>query len=380
VRRPVRSPRPRTTGLYVHLPFCASRCSYCTFVTSTELSWLPRLLQATSTEVARYAGTRRSLATLYLGGGTPSLVPVDLLERLTAAIRSAFDWLDGGELTLEANPDDVSAERVEAWRRIGVTRLSIGVQSFDDRVLRLLNRRHDAATARRAAEVAMAAGLAVSIDLMLGLPGMAATELEGSLAEVRRLRPNHVSVYLLETDKPHALGALAQRNPSLFPDADAAAAQYLATGRALVAAGYRHYEISNFALPGHQARHNLRYWLGRPVIAAGVAAHGQSGRMRWANHAGMGEYLADVEGGRPPRAWIRRLDDADALRERVMMGMRLACGVSADDVEQCGRLAPPFAVALGDFLSLGLARRQRGRVRCTPRGWLVSSELLAALW
>ncbi len=373
--------RPRAAGLYLHLPFCATRCAYCTFVTSTELSSLPRTLAATSRELERLAQRPgRPLATVYLGGGTPSLVPTEHLKRLVGTLRSRFDLAAVREFTIEANPDDVDRGRLALWRRLGVTRVSIGVQAFHDRVLQLLNRRHDAAAARRAVELSLAAGFTVSLDLMLGLPGMTMAELEASLAEALRLHPHHVSVYLLEMDKPHALVRLAERRPDLFPDADAAAAQYLATGRTLVAGGYRHYEISNFALPGFQARHNLRYWLGLPVLAAGLAAHGQAGRRRWANHAELGSYLAAVEAARAPIAWSRRLGDDEALKERVMLGLRLSRGVALADLAAAAAIAPEFGTKLAEFLELALARERHGAVRLTPRGWLVSNELLAALW
>ena len=373
--------RRREAGLYLHLPFCATRCSYCAFVTSTELGAMPRTLAAAEREVGRIGRrVRQRLATVYLGGGTPSLVPEERLAAVIAAVRRSFATDAVQEFTLEANPDDVRPDRLAAWRSLGVTRVSLGVQSFDDRVLHLLGRRHDAAAASRSVRLALDARLAVSLDLMLGLPGMTRSQLEATLAEVLRLRPHHVSVYLLEMDKPHALVQLAQRQPHLFPDADAAAAQYLATGRALVAAGYRHYEISNFALPGCEARHNLRYWLGLPVLAAGVAAHGQAGLARWANHADLNAYLEAVENDRPAHAWARRLGPDEALRERVMLGLRLARGVASADLDACAELAPAFGVALADFLALGLARRRGERVRCTPRGWLVSNELLSALW
>ena len=368
-------------GLYVHLPFCATRCAYCTFVTSTELETMPRALAAAAREVERLGRPAgRPLASVYLGGGTPSLVAAELLEGLFGALRTSFTLRDRCEVTLEANPDDVDPARLGLWRRLGVTRVSIGVQAFHDRILRLLNRRHDAAAARRAVELVLAAGFVVSLDLMLGLPGMSAGELAASLAETVRLRPHHVSVYLLEMDKPHALVRLAERHPDLVPDADAAAAQYRATGRALVGAGFRHYEISNYALPGCEARHNLRYWLGQPVLAAGVGAHGQAGRRRWANTAELPAYLAAVEAGEAPVAWSRSLSEDEARRERVMLGLRLARGVASEELHACAASAPEFGARLEEFLSLSLARERRGTVRLTPRGWLVSNELLAALW
>ena len=342
---------------------------------------MPRVMAAVGREIGAL-GDRggRPLATLYLGGGTPSLVPAALLAELFAAIDRHFPRLPGAEVTLEANPDDVTAAKARAWAGLGVTRVSVGVQAFSDRALGVLGRRHDAARASAAVATLQGAGFAVSVDLMLGLPGVGADEIGVTTAELLRLRPGHVSVYLLEMDKPHALSRLSARRPELFPDADAAAAQYLAVGRTLVAAGYRHYEISNFALPSRQARHNVRYWQRRPVLAAGVAAHGHAGRRRWANLDALPAYLEAVESGRAPRAWSRRLGNDEIVKERVMLGLRLARGVPEDAVGACSALAPGFAAELDDFLELGLARRVRGRVRLTPRGWLVSNELLLRLW
>ncbi len=367
-------------GLYVHLPFCASRCAYCTFVTSTEAVLMPRTLAAVCREIETLArGGRRRLVSLYLGGGTPSLVPPELLEPLLAAVRSSFELPADAEVTLEANPDDVTPERLAGWRRLGVNRVSVGVQSFADDVLAMLGRRHSAAQAGSAVAAALEAGFAVSLDLILGLPRLDESVLEATLAEVVRLRPHHVSVYLLEMDKPHELARLAARHPDLFPDADAAARQYLRAGRTLIAAGYRHDEVSNFALPSCQARHNTRYWRGQPVLAVGVAAHSQSGRRRWANLDDLTKYLEAVEGGRSPRAWSRRLDDGEAQRERVMLGLRLARGVNSSVVRSCRTGMAAFGTRLDEFLALGLARESNGRVRLTPRGWLLSNELFESL-
>lgn len=371
----------KAVGLYIHLPFCASRCAYCTFVTSTELALLPRTVAALCRELellGRRSG--RPLVALYLGGGTPSLVPEDLLGQVFQVLAHHFPLLPGAEVTLEANPDDVTQERADAWSRLGVNRVSVGVQAFCDPVLAMLNRRHTAVQAREAVELLQSAGFSVSVDLMLGLPGMSASDLQATVSEVLRLRPGHVSVYLLEMDKPHALGRLAARRPDLFPDADAAARQYLSAGRALVGAGYRHYEVSNFALPGRLARHNMRYWRRAPVLSAGPAAHGHSGRRRWAAPDELPAYLEAVEDGRLPRAWSRGLDSHEVLKERVMLGLRLARGVSEELVEACAAKAPGFRDRLDDFLALGLARRSGARVRMTPRGWLVSNELFAAIW
>jgi oxygen-independent coproporphyrinogen-3 oxidase len=350
-------------------------------VTSTELHLIDRTVDALVTEISRLAGSPgRELASVYLGGGTPSLLPRPELERLVGAIRDGFTVRPGAEVTLEANPDDIGEATVAGWAALGVTRVSLGVQSFADPVLEMLDRRHTAAEARTAARRVLAAGLQLSIDLMLALPRLHRAALDATLAETLALAPDHVSVYLLETDKPHRLGELAGRCPDLFPDADESARQYLAVARTLVAAGWRHYEISNFARPGRQARHNTRYWLGQSVFAAGVAAHGQAGRRRWANLERLPDWLEAVEAGRTARAWSRRLADDEAAREAVMVRLRLARGAPARLVERCAELAPAFARRLAEFSSLGLARRRGDRIRLTPRGWLVSNELLATLW
>lgn len=370
----------RAVGLYVHVPFCASRCAYCTFVTSTEAALMPRTLAATTREVERLGRPgRRGLASLYLGGGTPSLVPPTALAPLFAAVREGFELAQDVEVTLEANPDDVTPERVAAWQRLGVNRVSVGVQSFADHALTMLNRRHTASQARGAVELCLAAGLTVSIDLILGLPRLRSEDLDATLETAVRLRPHHLSVYLLEMDKPHELARLAALHPDLFPDGDAAARQYLAAGRALVAAGYRHYEVSSFALAGFRARHNVRYWRSLPVLAAGVAAHGQAGRRRWANVDELASYLGALEAGRSPQAWSRRLEPDETLREGVMLGLRLARGVGVQAVRACAAACPAFGVRLGEFAALDLAREKNGRIRLTPRGWLLSNELFETL-
>ncbi len=342
---------------------------------------MSELVAAVATEIRRMGWHgRRPLDTLYVGGGTPSLLPHSALEHILAAVDARFDRSAEAEVTLEANPEDVDAGTARSWARAGVTRVSVGVQSLDDDVLRQLGRRHSAARAVAAVQQLEDAGVAVSLDLMLGLPGAAGPALAGTLAGVLELRPEHVSVYLLETDKPSALAQLSQRRPDLFPDSDEAANQYLLVGRTLTEAGYRHYELSNFALPGREARHNTRYWRREAVLAAGPAAHGHARRRRWANVDDLDRYVAAVAAAESPRAWSRRLDAGEEVRETVMLGARLRRGVGGRCTRRARELSPAFAAALDDFLALGLARPVGAGFRLTPRGWLVSNELLATLW
>jgi len=369
----------RRWGLYVHLPFCAHRCSYCTFVSSTALEWTGEVVQATIAEIGRYR-RRRRLATLYLGGGTPSLIPLPLLAELFHAIADAFIVSPTAEVTLEANPEDVNAAALAAWRALGVNRLSIGVQAIRDEVLRLLERRHDAGQARRAVALASSAGFSVSADLIVGIPGRPAGEVEAEVRALVALGVQHVSLYLLEMDKPHRLGALAREKPEQFPDDEEQVRDYLGAARVLRRAGFRHYEISNFARPGYRSRHNLRTWRQQPLLAAGVAAHGHCGRVRWANLDDHREYTGALGRGASPRAWRRVLSSDEHEREGVMLALRLDTGVAWSTVERVGRRQSGFARRLDDFLTLSLARRVGERVYLTPRGWLLSSELLRELW
>lgn len=321
----------------------------------------------------------RPLVTCYLGGGTPSLVPDEELAATFEVLDRYFPRLPTAEVTLEANPDDVTEAKLAFWRKLGVTRLSLGVQSFADPVLRLLARRHDAAQAARALEACLAAGYVVNCDLILALPGLSRSALRDTLEQLSMARPHHVSVYLLEMDKPHRLAQLAARRPDLFPSDDQAAQQYLDTSRVLRQAGYRHYEISNFALPGYYARHNLRYWRGGVVLACGVAAAGQGKRLRFRNSEDLETYMTAVEAERSPRVESRRLNAADALAEAVMLQLRLAWGAPRPAVEAVAQARPAFGRLLADFLAAGLARPRRGRIALTRKGWLVSNELFATL-
>lgn len=368
----------RPVGLYVHVPLCATRCRYCDFTSTTALESRDTVVASLAAELeALGARGGRPLETLYFGGGTPSLLREHELVTICDAIRRYFPLLPGAEATIEANPEDVSPSLVSVWRRLGFTRVSLGVQSFDADVLRRLGRRHSGERALAAAAAVVQEGLELSLDLMLGVPGGCRDHVAASVEEVLRVRPGHVSVYLFESDKPTPMARQAREMPEQFPTDEATARSYLEVGGTLVAAGYRHYEISNFALPGREARHNQRYWRGWQVLAAGPGAHGQAGRRRWANVSSIPRYVDLVASGRSPRAWSRRLDDDQAGRERLMVGLRLARGVAAGDIL---RAAPAtFRERLDEFLALGLARRVGGRVRLTPRGWLVSNELLAYL-
>lgn len=372
--------RRGSCGLYIHLPFCSSRCGYCSFVSLTDLSLLGRYMQALRVELENLGRHRPPpLASLYLGGGTPSLLSVGQLEGLFQTIRKGFSLLPAAETTLEANPDDVTGERLRAWRQLGVGRVSIGVQTLDDPLLQALGRRHSAREALLALDAALEQGFEVSADLMVGVPGMTISTVRRSVDAILARTPGHLSVYMLEVDKPNPL-MRRWRREGVEVDPDTAARQYLAVSRLLRDAGYRHYEISSFALPGRVARHNTRYWSGKPVLAAGAGAHGQAGRRRWANVDRVEAYLAAVEAGRSPRCWSRRLSEGEWRREQVMVQLRRARGVQRSLIDSLLEENQALADGMRLFLERGLIRTRGNRLVFTRKGWLLSNELLQFVW
>ncbi len=323
-------------------------------------------------------GTR--LDTLYLGGGTPSLVPTESIHRLVESIGRRFPLREGAEVTAEANPEDVTAELIDAWIDAGVTRISMGVQSFNDAELSALDRRHDSATAAAAAHLVRGRPqVQLNLDLMLGIPGQDLASLRDSLGLLLDLEPAHVSVYILEMDKPHRLRALRRRFPDRFADEEETAAMYLEVHAVLTRHGYEHYEVSNFARPGARARHNLRYWHCEPVHAVGVGAHGADGARRWANLESTPAYMEAVAQNTRPLAWATVLSPRERLAEELLMGLRLRDGVPGNRVAAARRLFPEFSRRLDEFLDLELATEDAGRYRLTPRGWLLSNELFVTL-
>jgi oxygen-independent coproporphyrinogen-3 oxidase len=361
-----------TLGVYLHVPFCRTRCRYCDFYKVGEnRARMDRWLAGLAAEIDGWSALAgRRVETIFLGGGTPSLLEPEevggLLDRL--ARRFAVDA--GAEVTAEANPSDLTRAKVAGLRAAGVNRLSIGVQSFVDRELALLGRRHDAARAVEAIESARDAGFReVSIDLMVGIPAQTDGSFASSLERAVELEPDHVSLYLLEVHEGTELDYLERERPRLFAGEEAQRRRYLTMRERLGAAGFEHYEISNFARPGHACRHNLRYWRCRPWLGLGPAAHSFVDGRRF-------RHPPDLE------AWLRdplaiEEQPCDPAAERVFLGLRLAegielglleaAGVGRDRIPQKLRRLAPFVERNGE------------RLRLTPDGFLLSNPVLAEL-
>jgi oxygen-independent coproporphyrinogen-3 oxidase len=367
-------------GLYVHLPYCRSRCGYCAFVVSTDDSSRVDYLAALTREIAilepEAAGAR--FDSLYLGGGTPSLVPAADLERLVADLRRRLLFDAGTEVTLEANPEDVTPDRRDAWATAGVNRVSVGVQSFHDDELTAVGRRHDAAGARRALDVLGESALTLSADLILGLPGQTRASFRESVEELAAAGVEHVSIYLLETEKSRGLEEDRRIRPDRYLSDDEQADAWLEAGETLAARGFSHYEISNWARAGREARHNVKYWTRTPTLGLGVSAHEFWADRRRANVSGLAQYVERLGAGDRPLALDHAVGAAEAAREKIVLGLRLAAGVPASQVESWIEAGsdPLLSADYRAWLDEGILVRHEERLRFTERGFLVSNEVL----
>ena len=374
--------RPEPSGLYLHVPFCASICNYCNFNRGLLDEGLKRAyVDALAREIGLRA-TGEPVDTIYFGGGTPSLLDPGEAASLIGACRDAFAVAPGAEITFEVNPETVDRPKLDAFRAAGINRLSFGVQSFDDAELARLDRRHDAARARRAVADARAAGFDnISLDLMMWLPGQSVAAWRANVEALIALAPEHASLYLLEIYPNAPLrDAMAREQWSRAPDDDAAE-MYEQAMDLLELGGYRQYEISNVARPGRESRHNVKYWTGGAWHGLGPGAHGTVGSRRWRNIADTRSYVAAVDRGVLPEAEVRTLLDEERLQEALFMGLRMREGVDLAALGGHGvDLAKRYAERLDPLVLAGLldaAAYAAGRVTLTRRGQLLSNEVAA---
>jgi len=361
--------------LYLHIPFCKHKCGYCDFNAYAGMDRLmPDYVDALERELAfareRYAF--QQLDTVYLGGGTPSLLPPDLISRLLAFIRGTFNLAPDAEVTIEANPASTDEARVASWLDGGVNRLSLGVQGFDTRALAVLERKTDAAQATRAFSLARTMGVSnISIDLIYAVPYQSRETWLDTLHRAIALRPDHISTYCLSFEegtllhRRRAEGRVPEVETDLqWDQLDAACAE-------LESAGFRRYEVSNWAHPGTESRHNQAYWRCRPVYGAGAGAHSYatdgSTAWRWWNVARPREYIAAVPS---PRADGEELDARKAAAESLMLGLRTVAGAAVPS---------GFDAELGRLQSAGLVRRIDGRVVPTRRGLDLHNQIALAV-
>jgi oxygen-independent coproporphyrinogen-3 oxidase len=381
-------------GIYVHVPFCVRRCQYCSFVSRTfdpgvARAYVRGVRRETARRAAEPALAGRVARSLFVGGGTPTCLPVRRLCGLLRALRTAFNVVPSAEVTVEANPGTVNAASLAALRRAGASRLSLGVQAFQDRLLQDLGRLHRAADGAAAVAAARQAGFEnISLDLMFGLPGQTPGDWRETLERAIALEPQHVSAYALAVDPGTPFGEMAARGALDLPTEDVEAEMYEAAISTLGDAGFEHYEVSNFGRPGFFCRHNLLYWRDGEYLGLGAGAHSHFhrpgshpglGRRYW-NHPDPLAYCQALRRGEFPIAGAEDLDPRVEMGDAVMMGLRLIEGIPrAAFRRRFGvDLVTAFPGAVARLGEQGLLSTSDGHVRLTPRGLRLGNVAFAA--
>ncbi len=370
-------------GIYVHVPFCASRCAYCDFATAPfgagAASRYARALTAELDAASATTGDART-DTLYFGGGTPTALGPEALGAILADVTRRFTVGPEAEVSCEANPESLTDDVLGILNAKGVNRLSLGIQTFDNSILKVLGRAHDAAGAEDAYWRARARGFEnVSIDLMYGLPGQNLAAWKRDLEHALALKPDHVSVYALTLEPGVKL--YGERAAHEFPDDDEQAAMFYAAVDSVTGAGFVHYETSNFARPGRECRHNLKYWRDEEYIGFGpsAASHWRGGRYR--NPRELDEYCAAAAAGRWPLANPEPSDPYREMRTAAVLGLRLTAGIDAAAFEERFGVEPKayYQKELAEFTAAGLVTVEGNVVRLSRRGLFLADEVFAAL-
>ena len=376
-------------GAYVHFPFCARKCAYCDFASegleeAGGLSVARRYVHALAVEIdvraasAEFEGAR--VESVYLGGGTPTILPPERLAALLARLRARFPIAPEAEITVEANPGTVDQAKITALLEAGVNRFSLGVQSFNDSVLRTLGRAHTAAEAAQAIDDLRAAGCAnLNLDLIYCIPNQSLADWQDTLHQALAAQPEHISAYGLSVEEGTPLAADIESGRLPDPDEDLYAEMYGAAAQVLLAAGYQHYEISNFARPGLHCLHNRRYWANAEYLGLGASAHSYRYGLRWNNLHDPTIYTEWLSRGILPVARAEALSPQQRLGETLMLGLRCAEGVVEEQVAaDCG-LAPRevFGKEIQLLCDRGLLIAEDGALRIPREKWLISNEALA---
>lgn len=365
-------------ALYIHIPFCRRKCGYCSFISyAGREADIPAYIEALKKELALRAGGQR-VNTIYFGGGTPSLLfPVQISEILRT-IRAGFEVAEDAEITTEANPGTIDGPYLDAAHKTGVNRLSLGVQSLNDQELTLLGRLHNAAEAREAVGLAHTAGFDnLNLDLIYGLPGAALSDWKDTLEQAVVLCPEHLSLYALTLDEGTPLHRAVEAGEIPAPDPDAAADQYEFAEDLLESIGYRHYEISNWARPGCECRHNLVYWKHLPYLGVGVAAHSFLEGRRLANTPDISKYIEDISRGQIPIDQDEEIGPDLDLAETVIMGLRLTEGVNYRDIWRTFGIDALYRYRhrIRELVEAGLLESDGTYLRLTRRGRLLGNEV-----
>ncbi len=367
-------------ALYLHVPFCRRKCPYCDFYSVTVPPEEDLYLRALLKEARlwrEHLPEGLVFVTFYAGGGTPSLLSPDFYGRLLEGLAGILR-LHPEELTLEANPEGLTLERLSGYRRVGFNRLSLGLQSLSRKGLQALGRAHTVEEALRSVEAARAAGFEnLSLDFIFGWPGQSLADLEQELAEVSRLSPEHLSYYELTPEEGTPLYQALRRGSLRLPEEDLLVEMHRLLHERLEDTGFRHYEISNYARPGRECRHNLFYWKARPYLGLGPAGASFLGRQRFRNPEDLGRYLEALRAAKLPAILEETLSQEAAFREAIVLNLRLSEGVNREEFRSRFGEDPfeVFAEEIEELRRKGLLEIQGGRFRLTFRGRLLANQV-----
>ncbi|NOZ07349.1 MAG: radical SAM family heme chaperone HemW [FCB group bacterium] len=326
-------------GLYLHIPFCRSKCPYCDFYSRPDReAYIPDFVRALSQEIALYGDLMQEkplLSTVFFGGGTPSLLTSAQLEQILTIIGDYFSLSPSVEISLEANPGEISFEKLKAFRSLGINRLSLGCQSFNDKHLKFLQRIHTASDSLRTFSEARLAGFEnISLDLIFKMPGQSPEDLAQDLKRAIDLEPEHISAYSLTVERGTPLYKTVREGRVSLPGEAEDAALFLLTRQMLAEAGYEPYEISNFARPGFPCRHNLAYWQFKSYLGMGPSAHSYSADSRWWNAASLTGYLTQLAQSQLPIAGSELLTQKNSFNEKLLNGLRLSTGIALSELSR----------------------------------------------
>ena len=375
--------KQQMAGIYIHIPFCKQRCSYCAFYSTTLYNIRERYVDALCKEIAmrkEYAGGA-PIETIYLGGGTPSTLSMEQLKRICDTVYAAYQVSPVPEVTIECNPDDLTPDFLAQLKQLPFNRISMGVQSFNDTQLKRLGRRHDAAKARQAVANARTAGYSnISIDLIFALPGSTIDEWEHDLESAIALRPDHLSAYNLTYEEGTPMHRALERGDFTELSEEENIAQFQILISRLKEAGYRHYEISNFALPGRESRHNSSYWNDTPYIGCGAAAHSYNGTSRGWNIADIQEYIKGIENGNPVFE-IEELTEEERYNDTILTRLRTAEGIPLEWMKK------KFGKRLNDYMqsaaekeiAFGNLKAENGHLSLSEKGIFISDAVIREL-
>ena len=365
-------------GIYIHVPFCKSRCIYCGFFSTTSLSLRRAYVEALKTELHQRRAflSDGPISTIYFGGGTPSLLSVQELESLLSSIYNIYNVESDAEITIEGNPDDLTPDYLASLKRLGINRLSIGVQTFSDARLRFLHRRHDAVQAIVAVHTAQRLGFGnISIDLMFGFPGQTVVDWQDDVSQAIALGVQHISAYSLMYEEGTLLTALLERGEITEVNDEDSRRMYECLINQLSQAGFSHYEISNFAIPGYESRHNSGYWHGVPYLGIGAGAHSYDGLNRFYNVESLGDYMAGAPSVR------ESLTPAERYNEYVFTGLRTISGICVGSIqEKFGADKMSYLLHNAQqHLRNGLLVYEDDVLRLTRLGLFVSNDVMSDL-